>query len=132
MSKITLTCLVLVVAVSSVGAGVPNNIRDLHLADDRYENNILISTGMSAAKSDTIYLLGGPDLGTGKFQQDANPGLPDMEGWVGVDVTAKTEHIWHIDTFMAPTGGNAIWCGEVLASCGGSDTPEGYANDYRE
>ncbi len=132
MRKVTLVYLALILAASVAIASVPTGLQGVHVADGRYENNVLTSTGLSSAKADTVYLLGGPGAGTGKFQNDINPTLPDDEGWIGVDITAKTAYIWHIDTFNAPAGGNAIWCGEVFVACGGADTAEGYGNSYQE
>ena len=132
MKKVTLVYLALILAASVAIASVPTGLQGVHVADDRYENNVMTSTGLSSAKADTVYLLGGPGLGTGKFQDDVNPTLPDSEGWTGIDITAKSLHIWHIDTFNAPAGGNAIWCGEVFVACGGADTAEGYGNSYQE
>ena len=131
MRKLTLVCLALIlVAGTAMGSGV-NRIQGYHVADGTYENNVLTSNGIASAKADTVYLLGGGN-GTGEFQNDINPTLPDDEGWIGVDLTAKTTQIWHINTFNAPAGGHAIWCGEVFASCGGSDPAEGYGNGYEE
>ncbi len=99
-------------------------------ASDR--SAVLVSTGLAGAKADTVYLLGGPDRTDGKFQDDADPSLPDWEGWTSVDLTERTEEIWHIDTWNSPTGTAAMWCGEVFASCGLGDPAEGYGNDYEE
>ena len=37
---------------------------------------------MGKAAGDTLFLMGGPDRGDGKFQDDFNPIVPDNEGWV--------------------------------------------------
>ena len=131
MRKLTLVCLALtLVAATAMASGV-SRIDGYNVADGRYDN-VFTSTGTNSAKSDTVYLLGGPGAGTGKFHNDINPTLPDWEGWTSVDLTEKTTEIWHIDTFNAPAGGNAIWCGEVFASCGAGDPAEGYGNGYEE
>ena len=127
----TFTTLALV-AMSSVicTAGTPgqDNIR----VGPSSGTSVLVAHGLSEAKSDTITLLGGPLRNDGKFQVDGNPTLPDFEGWVGVDKTAHTTTKWHIDTFNSPTGTAAAWCGEIFATCGDDDPPEGYGDNYEE
>ncbi len=90
-----------------------------------------VSAGKAAAE--TVYILGGPALQTGKFQ---NTGFePDAQGWTGKDYTDMTAS-WHIADFNAAnldpvTANLAMWCGEILAGdCGGGDTAEGYDNNY--
>ena len=107
------------------------------VADGRYQS-VWTNDGFNAAKQDTVYLLGGPALGTGKYQNDINPSLPDMEGWYGVDLTTKTDSKWHIDTFNAANldplvvPNHAAWAGETFADDCGTGEPEGYGNNYKE
>ena len=131
MRKLTLVCLALILVAGTAMASGVNRIQGYHVADSSYENNVLTSNGIASAKADTVYLLGGGN-GTGEFQNDINPTLPDDEGWFGVDLTAKTLELWNISMFNSPTGTNAIWCGEVFASCGAGDPIEGYGNSYEE
>lgn len=123
--------LIVLYAVAAAGAA-GSDIRSYHPVDLAEPNSTLFATGLSAAKSDTVYLMGGPDRLDGMFQSDTNPSLPDWEGWTSVDLTARTNAIWHVDTFNAPVGGNAVWCGQVYSSCGGADPAEGYGNGYIE
>jgi hypothetical protein len=99
----------------------------------------MVPTG---AKADTVFIIGDPALagathGTGQFQLDAAPSVPDDEGWTGVDLTAKTESKWHISSYNAElldvgAPNNAMYCGEIFPACSGSDDPEGYGHGYKE
>jgi len=94
--------------------------------------------GAGKARADTLYLLGGPDLGDGDFQHDIWESFPMDEGWYGVDITQRTEEIWHIDTYNAElldelvVPNHAMWCGTDIPSCGGGDPEGGYGNGYNE
>jgi len=90
----------------------------------------------SSSRTDTLYLIGGPDRFDGKFQDSYSGIIPDAQGWVGVDLTAQDELSWHISTYMAENLGSdlfpnhAIYCGdETIPSCGEADLEGGYAND---
>jgi hypothetical protein len=121
----------------------PNSIQGKRLINAQYPS-VLIGSAVTGAKShgDTVYVYGDPDsdgdtYGTGQFQLDAAPSVPDPEGWTGIDLTAKTESKWHIDTFNAANlvaeGNHAIWAGEVFPPCNEEDTIlEGYNNNYNE
>ena len=90
------------------------------------------------ARSDTLYLMGGPDRGDGNFQDEIFEAFPDPEGWIGVDLTQRTEVIWHIDDFNAElldesiSPNRAMWCGEYYEPCGGEPENPGYGNNYNE
>jgi hypothetical protein len=90
-----------------------------------------VSAGKAAAE--TVYLMGGPALQTGKFQTVGF--VADEQGWTGKDNTDMSAS-WHISDYncanLDPVTGNvAMWCGEVFAGdCGGGDTVEGYDNNY--
>jgi len=129
MKRLVIMVMVMTVAQSVVGSDIE---RDVDVVNTSAPSILHLSTGLSAAKSDTVDIYGGPDSGDGKFQSDANPNIPDWEGWTSSDLTARTAEIWHIDTFNSPTGTNAMWCGEVFDPCDPDDPAEGYGNDYRE
>jgi len=116
---------ILLVAFPSI-AGLRS---DMVRADAAYPFNILHSSGVSAAKADTVYLLGGPDRDDGDFQDQW---APTWEGWFGVDLTQSTDSKWHVDTYNSPTGTAALWCGEMIPSCGEGDVDGGYGNNYEE
>lgn len=90
--------------------------------------------GLARAPQDTVYLLGGPNSVTGKFQTLlSNPGgQPDPQGWVGVDRTEVPNH-WNISTFNAENlggvGNNAIWAGVPAGTPGYTNAP-GYGNGW--
>ncbi len=90
-----------------------------------------MSAGKAAAE--TVYILGGPNLQTGKFQNTSF--APDAQGWFGMDYT-DMKASWHIADYNAanldPVADNvAMWCGEIFSGdCGGGDTVEGYDNNY--
>ena len=131
--KTLITLMILAVAVISFAGTTPGrDLRGYQPLDSGAPEIVHISTGLSAAKADTIDIFGGPDRGDGKFQSDADRYTPDWEGWTSVDLTARTNEIWHIDTFNSPTGTAAMWCGEVFTSCGVGDPAEGYGNNYQE
>ncbi len=94
--------------------------------------------GLAASKADTVYLIGGRDRGDGKFQQDDWESWPDAEGWQTLDLTERSEAIWHRDTFNAAlldtsvAGNHAMWCGKYYQPCGGEPTNPGYGNNYQE
>lgn len=88
----------------------------------------------SRAAGDTVHLMGGPDRGDGKFQDDLDPALPDREGWL-LPVEAEPSH-WHVDTFNAATldpgqaDNHAMWCGKYLPPCSGEPVNGGYGNSF--
>jgi hypothetical protein len=125
MRKLTLVSLALVILTGSAFASVGT----YDIADGDYEQ-VFTATPMNASRADTVYLIGGPDRNDGKFQDDVSGTLPDEEGWIGVDLTAKVP-VWHVSTYR--TGGNAAYCGdELIASCGGTDPVGGYGANYLE
>jgi flagellar hook capping protein FlgD len=84
----------------------------------------------SAAATDTLYLLGGPDRLDGQFQSDTVPGMPDNEGWL---TPAEFEgSLWHIDTFNAELldpgqpDNRAMWCGSYYPPCNNEPLNPGY------
>jgi len=84
--------------------------------------------------TDTLYLLGEPGTLSGQFQDAC--GLPDRQGWLGVDLTASDEIHWQVSPFrgaeldpLTPDN-QAWWCGAILESCGPGDLPEGYGDDW--
>ena len=94
--------------------------------------------GVTKAVADTIYLLGGPDREDGDFQHESVPSFPQDEGWFGVDMTERTEAVWHISTYNAALldtlqlPNRAMWCGEDWPSCGPGEPVGGYGNGYLE
>lgn len=90
----------------------------------------------SASAQDTTYVYGGPGTLEGKFETAG--GLPDRQGWIGVDLTLVTESHWQINTFNCANldpgepDNHAWWCGDVYTSCGAGDPAEGYGNNYIE
>jgi hypothetical protein len=94
--------------------------------------------GLAKAKADTVYLMGGRDRLDGKFQDDVWDAFPDPEGWYGVDLTQRTDPIWHISTFNAALldegtpSNHAMWCGEYFLPCSGEPENPGYGNNYNE
>jgi len=90
---------------------------------------------LSRAVLDTVYLLGGPNSVTGKFQTVlVSPGgLPDAQGWFGVDRTEAGTY-WNISSFNAEnldTGlnNNAIWSGVPQGTLGFRTAP-GYGDNW--
>ena len=102
MSRIPIFILIAILLASSGLAGTtesPFEPRTMRLTTGSFGTSLqgeVVGAGLDGARTDTVYLLGGP-LGTGDFQ-DAE-GNPDWEGWIGVDLTAPTESRWHIDNF---------------------------------
>jgi len=93
--------------------------------------------GLASCKTDSIYLLGGPDRDDGDFEDAL--GLPDWEGWTSFDRTASGQDYWHIDTYncdnLDPTSipNHAWWCGAITyPSCGPGDPEGGYGDGYNE
>jgi len=88
----------------------------------------LILTSSTVFAQDTLYVFGGPGSLEGKFETIT--GEPDQQGWIGVDLTQRTESFWHIATYNCAnldtnqTDNHAWWCGEDIPSCGGDD-PDG-------
>ena len=88
------------------------------------------------APTDTLYLMGGPGVLSGKFQDAA--GQPDRQGWLGVDLTQPAEVHWNISTFNAANldpeveDNHAWWCGALFPPCSPDDPPEGYGNQWME
>ncbi len=89
------------------------------------------------APPDTLDLYGGPGTLEGKFQTES--GLPDPQGWVGVDDSAPSPNgRWSISTHNAANldstvqDNHAWWCGEDLPACGAPDSAWGYGNDWNE
>lgn len=122
----------LLVVASAAFASTSLDGRRVHYADAAYQS-VLSSNGTASAKADTVYLYGGPGTAEGKFQNAINPTLPDGQGWVGVDITTSSFSKWQVSTFNSPDGTDAAWCGELLPVCpGGTDTPEGYGNNWKE
>ena len=123
------TALLLCVSIAVAGPRTAADLRIERTGELVYEGG---STG--AAKADTLFIYGGPGTLEGKFETAG--GLPDRQGWIGVDRTLDLDNAWHVDPFLASgldpsTPGNvAWWCGEVLTSCGAGDPPEGYGNSY--
>jgi hypothetical protein len=87
------------------------------------------------AARDSLIVFGGPGTLTGKFQSAG--GLPDLQGWQGVDHTADPADHWQRSAFRAANldpdtpGNQAWWCGELHASCDPDDPPEGYGDSWR-
>ena len=122
-------------------ASGPTRIQGKHVIHNQYPS-VLTSSVPTGAKADTVFLIGDPALGsatygTGQFQRDDAPAVPDYEGWTSIDLTAKTESKWHIDTYNAElldatVPNYAMWCGEDFLACTEADDPEGYGSGYKE
>jgi len=84
--------------------------------------------------TDSLYLLGGPGVLSGKFE--TAEGLPDRQGWTGVDVSQDTDLFWQVSTFNAAaldpetSENHAWWCGDIFESCNEEDPAEGYGNNW--
>lgn len=84
--------------------------------------------------TDSLYLLGGPGVLSGKFQTEA--GLPDRQGWTGMDLNQEEDLYWQVSTFSAAEldpgtpGNHAWWCGDVFEPCNDDDPAEGYGNNW--
>jgi len=123
----------LLVVASAAFASTTLDGRRVHYADAAYKSVLSSVDHSGGAKADTVYLYGGPGSSEGKFQNAINPTLPDDQGWVGVDLTTSSFSKWQVSTFNSPDGTDAAWCGELLPPCpGGTDTPEGYGNNWQE
>ena len=131
MNKPTLIILILLISATAF-AGHQDYDRDKAIVSSTALMSLHINSAPATAKTDTIYLMGGPDRGDGKFQDDLNASIPDWEGWTSIDLTTSDASRWHIDPFNSPTATNALWCGEIFVPCGGTDTAEGYGNGYQE
>ncbi len=139
MKRLTsLVCLSLVLLLASGMAIAAEQTRDLssyQKADGRYTNFEygVPKASLNKSSADTVYLMGGPGLLSGKFQ-DATGTLPNDQGWTGVDLTQATTSAWKIDTFnmalLDPlfTPNHGFWCGDVFANACGA----GYGNNYNE
>ncbi len=85
---------------------------------------------------DTTFVYGGPGSLDGKFETAA--GLPDRQGWVGMDLTAQEPDSWQTSTFNCANldpgqvDNHAWWCGDILTACSPDDPPEGYRNDRND
>ncbi|HRX52695.1 MAG TPA: FlgD immunoglobulin-like domain containing protein [Candidatus Krumholzibacteria bacterium] len=126
MVRILIATSLLVLAATAHSA--PREPSRIHRPND----DRIVATGHARAKLDTVFLLGGPDRQDGKFQDDANPSLPDAEGWIGVDLTTSQFSHWQDSAFHSPTGTQAAWCGILLQPCSPGDPPQGYANNWKE
>ncbi|MBU8869693.1 MAG: hypothetical protein KOO60_02350 [Gemmatimonadales bacterium] len=88
------------------------------------------------AATDSLYLLGGPGVLSGKFQNE--DGLPDRQGWTGIDLNQETEFHWQVSTFNAgdldpgTADNRAWWCGSYFESCNAEDPAEGYGDYWRQ
>jgi predicted outer membrane repeat protein len=100
--------------------------------------NQVISQPPAAAKAvtDSLYLLGGPGVLSGKFQTEA--GLPDRQGWTGLDHTQESEIFWQVSTFNAAdldpetADNHAWWCGDYFEPCNEDDPAEGYGDNWAQ
>lgn len=97
---------------------------------------LLLNAGGAVRAQDSLYVYGGPGTLEGKFETAG--GLPDRQGWIGVDLSNQNPNHWHIDTFNCANldpgqpNNHAWWCGEVLEACDPEDPPEGYRNMLRD
>jgi hypothetical protein len=132
--RVLLACWSLCLIVG-LGRASTAHADDLVPMDDRSQS---IHYGVApGATPDTLYVLGGPVLNSGKFQ-DASGTLPDRQGWIGIDLTQRMDSHWNISAFNAETldpmvpGNRAMWCGDTFTSCGPTDPPQGYGNNWEE
>ncbi len=131
MNRTASSCLILLLTAGSVLADDSSRrFVDRNLVD--VANTTALTSGGSAAKQDTVYLIGGPARSDGKFQNDANPNLPDAEGWTGVDLTAPAFSRWNVNTYQSPTGTPAMWAGETFPNDCGTGDFKGYSNGFLE
>ncbi len=109
--------------------------------------NVLTSTGRPLGKNtsaaDTFCLYGGPGSLEGKFQTAV--GLPDFQGWIGVDHTDLSNY-WQLSTFCASNldgdgssggagdgpGNVAYWCGQTAEQQPLWVAAPGYGNNWNE
>jgi len=88
---------------------------------------------LAAARTDSMYLLGGPGALDGDFQDDLT-GLPSMDGWTSEFWNHHRPTYSHVDTFHAqlldPTTvpNHAMWIGTTF-DCAGTRNP-GYGNSW--
>ena len=54
------------------------------------------SNEVAVSVTDSLYLLGGPGVLSGKFQDAA--GLPDRQGWTGIDLHQTDGSHWQVST----------------------------------
>ena len=97
---------------------------------------IFVLFATPALAQDTLYVYGGPGTLEGKFQDAA--GLPDRQGWIGIDMTGGVIGAWHIDTYRcanldpAQPQNHAWWCGEMYEACDENDPLGGYGINYSD
>ena len=132
------TALCLLIFTVAIGT----NTRDTHYSSPaepipQLINNDQWTTPLAKvanSTTDSLYLLGGPGVLSGKFQN--SEGQPDRQGWTGIDINQRTEIHWQTSTFNAaeldPATDNnhAWWCGDIFESCNEDDPPEGYGDNW--
>jgi len=119
-----------------VGSG-STGIAGLQLASEPASLR-MSAAGDLAAKTevDTVYALGGPGTFEGRFETAS--GLPHWHGWTSKDYTRGEGGLWHIDTYHAENlnghgpGNHAMWCGDMIPTCGPDDEEGGYGNLWAE
>ncbi len=114
---------------SRLGIKISNNLTDRPLDSPR---------GLFAEAQVDTYFLAEYDFDSG--------GQPDMEGWIGVDLTAQIDTFFHVDDFagmggglygqLAPISGqNSLWCGAPASAnepyCSYATLP-GYGNQWSQ
>ena len=139
MCRILLSLLIVSLLTSSALAATiktqdhPSTKRLVATSEEVSRQGKDIGAGIGVARTDTLYLLGGP-LGNGDFQ-DVD-GEPAWEGWIGIDNTSQAESHWHMDTFncadLDPSQpvNHAWWCGALFEPCHAEDSAEGYGNNW--
>jgi len=91
--------------------------------------------GKNSAAADTFYLYGGPGSIEGKFSAGFPEGIPDAQGWVGVDNTEQPT-LWQRSTFNAANldgagvGNHAMWAGRSTEQEPGWASAPGYGNSW--
>ncbi len=116
----------------------PHNLSHRSILSDGHPSEYLYGEvgGRGIARTDTVYLLGGPGSLTGKFETAS--GAPDRQGWVGVDWTQHPGPYWHIDIYHAANldpetiPNHAWWCGHYFDDDCDTGDFGGYGNDWEQ
>jgi hypothetical protein len=129
--------LTLLLALGSFAAELPSKDRP-DLADGRFDRvgHGGVISSLKTAKSDTVYLMGGPGRDDGDFQNVG--GAPALDGWTTLDTTEPTESQWNtsdyycdnLDPLTIPN--HAWWCGTMFADDCGTGDYAGYGNNWEE
>jgi len=128
-------CIIGLAVLMAAGAMAADNLHRaarpllLHGADE-----VLHGRAVTAqARTDTVYLLGGPGRLDGKFQNAA--GQPDWHGWTSVDGTFMDLEAWTVtsEPELVISGAYSLWCGVEYPDEPAFPVPGfGYGNNWNE